>query len=68
MSEKQECPRCGERAGVPIRYGLATPDLAEDGDVVLGGCVVGPDSFTLHCQACRHEWRVPPPGGSRRSR
>lgn len=62
MSDKQPCPRCGERAGVPIRYGLPPPDMAEDDDIVLGGCVVGPDSFTMHCQACGHDWRVLLPG------
>lgn len=49
------CPSCGSREAVEIVYGL--PDLelgrsAERGEVVLGGCVIGPESPEYECRSC----------------
>jgi hypothetical protein len=57
MKTKLVCPQCGERAGVPILYGMPTPDVFDDPDVALGGCVVGPDPDNRSCQSCGHTWQ-----------
>lgn len=54
------CPRCGARAGVPIRYGLPSPgmfDAAARGEIALGGCVIGPDDPNRRCTSCGYSWR-----------
>ena len=60
MSEqKQACPECGERTGVPIVWGLVTEDVFDDPGVAIGGCVVDLDPSTHRCRSCGHEWRIP---------
>lgn len=56
------CPSCGSTKLARIQYGLPPPGAGhdprlEDGSVVLGGCLVGPDSPDLRCRACGHEYR-----------
>ena len=56
------CPRCGS-AGLPIVWGLITPDGLEELErrgqaVVFGGCCVTPDDPTHECAACAYRWRV----------
>jgi len=59
MSEpKQQCPQCGERAGVPILYGMATPETFDDPDIAIGGCIVDHDSPNRRCLSCGHAWRA----------
>jgi len=51
-----KCPHCGERAGVPVQYGLPTrvaAEAAERGVLVLGGCVLTDDDPPRCCTACR---------------
>jgi hypothetical protein len=69
MVRKFICPACKQRTGVDIVYGIPGPDIAdqaERGEIVLGGCVIGPDSPERACKQCHHEWRItrrpPPPG------
>ena len=57
------CPRCGSEDVLPIVYGYPGPELDEEslaGRVVLGGCLVGPDSPEFHCKVCEHDWRTSP--------
>lgn len=49
------CPTCQSSAVVPVVYGLpsgAGREMAESGEVLLGGCGIGPESPRWHCRAC----------------
>jgi hypothetical protein len=49
------CPSCGSRDAIEIVYGLPDVELgraAERGEVVLGECVIGPESPRYECRAC----------------
>lgn len=49
------CPACGSRAALPIAYGYPSPAMWEQelrGEVVLGGCLVGPESPAYECRDC----------------
>lgn len=55
------CPSCGQQAGVPIIWGMPTPEdfgKVESGqwDVVLGGCCLPDPMVTAECQACDARW------------
>jgi hypothetical protein len=54
------CPSCGSTEDMlPIVYGFPTHETmerAKQGRVILGGCVVSPDSPKWHCQRCGTEW------------
>ena len=57
--EPGECPQCG-RPGVPVLYGMPTPDAveaADRGEIALGGCVIEDDHATHVCLADDHRWR-----------
>ena len=44
---RPRCPACGADDVVPVVYGFPSADMldaAERGEIVLGGCVVDPDS------------------------
>lgn len=59
QSEWSSCPACGSGDVLPIVYGLPGPGLrqqAENGEVVLGGCVVSDDSPVWYCNHCGHRW------------
>ncbi len=53
-----KCPQCGSSKIARIMYGL--PDFSsgelkkdiEEGRIVLGGCIVGPDSPRWECKGC----------------
>jgi hypothetical protein len=54
------CPECGAE-GVPIIYGLVTPDWVESEEAargaVLGGCVIEPESPNWACKGpVEHRW------------
>jgi hypothetical protein len=56
------CGACGE-PGTPIAYGYPGPDMmkaAEEGSIVLGGCVVSEDSPRWRCPN-GHSWTDDPP-------
>jgi hypothetical protein len=49
------CPSCGARDAVRILYGYATREMGqaeERGEIVVGGCVVGPESPDYECRTC----------------
>ncbi len=57
------CPGCGQEDSVPLITGMPSSelfDLADQGLVVLGGCVLGPDDPTLACRSCGLEWGSDP--------
>jgi hypothetical protein len=48
-------PRCGSTDAVQIIYGLPDFELgeaAQRGEVLLGGCIVGPESPDYECRNC----------------
>jgi hypothetical protein len=52
---RRRCPRCGALAVVPIVYGMPLPELfemAERGEVLLGGCTIWPDQPERGCVEC----------------
>ena len=54
-----KCPRCHSMDGVPIRYGLPGPEMAEAarlGQIVLGGCGITDDDPIWFCRTCRARW------------
>ncbi len=56
LTELPPCPTCGSRRAVPIVYGYPTSELfevAERGEVRLGGCVIGNESPDYECRDCR---------------
>ena len=57
------CPACGSRAAEPIAYGYPSAQMWEAeqrGEVVLGGCLVGPESPAYECRDCRIPLPWPP--------
>ena len=57
------CPECGKGDPLRIAYGYPGFDMFEAeqrGELLLGGCVIEPDSPTWACRACRHTWGGPP--------
>jgi hypothetical protein len=49
------CPRCGSTDAVEIAYGYPSVEMAEAeerGAIVLGGCLVGPESPDYECRDC----------------
>ncbi len=49
------CPACGSTDAARIVYGLPTVETfeeAERGELILGGCVIGPESPEYQCRAC----------------
>lgn len=48
------CPVCGWNT-LPIIYGLPGPDLRNNPDIVLGGCLIDPMSPDSTCSNC--DWR-----------
>lgn len=58
---KYQCPRCGQKTGVDIFYGMPDPEagtMAERDEIALGGCCIDPDGPERKCTACGHEWRI----------
>jgi hypothetical protein len=55
MQTVPPCPACGASDATPIVYGYPDQELAEAerrGEIVLGGCVIGPESPEFECRAC----------------
>jgi hypothetical protein len=56
--QKQVCPKCQSKHGVPVIFGMPDVELAaraERGEVALGGCCVEP-GINWHCTSCDYEW------------
>ncbi|MGY1840249.1 MULTISPECIES: hypothetical protein [unclassified Modestobacter] len=55
----KSCPSCGREDSVPLVWGLPGPgdfELAEQGLIALGGCMLGPDEPVLTCRSCGLNW------------
>lgn len=55
------CPKCGSTSIASIAYGLVDLDeqlqqRIDAGEIVLGGCVIEPDSKSWRCNDCRHRF------------
>jgi hypothetical protein len=53
------CPACGSRETIEIVYGEPPASLHEAaarGELVIGGCIFGPDSPSWHCCACQNDF------------
>ncbi len=49
------CPACGSRDAVEIAYGYPSFEMSlaeQRGEIVLGGCVIGPESPDYECRNC----------------
>lgn len=58
MDKPERCPECGSERIVEILYGLPASDAgeaSERGEIILGGCLVGPGSPEWGCGACGWE-------------
>jgi hypothetical protein len=58
MRRPRRCPKCHADQVRRIIYGMPSPavwELAEAGQVLLGGCVVESDQPTWRCLACGAE-------------
>lgn len=58
-SENPRCPSCGQE-GMRIQYGM--PAGPPGPGVVLGGCIVDPESPDFVCSTCGTSWRITPQG------
>lgn len=58
MAKPKRCPECGSEKIVRIVYGFPAPEAAqaeERGELLIGGCMIGPGSPRWGCGACRWE-------------
>ena len=61
----EKCPKCGSAKGLPILYGRPTAEAfkaAQEGEVILGGCLIQVGAPLWRCDECGHEWgklRIP---------
>jgi hypothetical protein len=59
MENGNNCPKCGSSEYIPIVYGLPSLEGFEKsrrGEIILGGCCVGPDSKRRVCKKCRYNY------------
>jgi rubredoxin len=57
------CPACRSRHIAAIVRGYPTRETmtaaqADDGEIVLGGCLVADGDADFHCNSCGHEWAL----------
>jgi hypothetical protein len=58
---KNICPACRQKTSVDILHGhpsYETCEMAERGEVALGGCCIDLEGPERKCIACEHEWRI----------
>jgi hypothetical protein len=55
-SRKYICPKCKQKRGVTIMYGM--PPAPPEEDEVFGGCVIEEGQPDRHCLNCEHEWQI----------
>lgn len=51
----KKCPKCKSENLAPIKYGLPGPEMmreAQEGKIILGGCVVSDKSPKWACREC----------------
>jgi hypothetical protein len=56
------CPRCDSKEIARILWGMPAFDedlerALDEGNVVLGGCLISEADPNRHCLACEYEWR-----------
>jgi len=59
MEKNPKCPKCNADKTVPIVYGFPGLEMLESyekGEIMIGGCDIGPDSPKWHCKKCGHQW------------
>jgi hypothetical protein len=52
------CPQCGAEAVRPIVYGYPAPEATrqeDQGEIILGGCVIFEEAPTWRCKRCDAE-------------
>ena len=62
-SSQPTCPECGKGDPLRIVYGYPMFNMFEAeqrGELLLGGCMIEPDSPTWACRDCHHTWGGPP--------
>jgi hypothetical protein len=55
----RNCPQCKSGDPLPIVYGYPGAEAAEaadQGKILLGGCVISDDDPHWQCAVCRHRW------------
>jgi hypothetical protein len=61
IKRKYICPSCKQKTGVEILYGMPSDEgfeMAERGEIVLGGCCWPLDGPERECLSCGHQWRI----------
>jgi hypothetical protein len=53
---KHICPSCGSQNAAQIVYGEPSLNYLDANPVILGGCIVFPDSPTTCCLDCDYRW------------
>lgn len=64
MRRPKRCPACRSERIVEIAYGMPGPEAEASqrrGEIILGGCIVGPDSPEWGCADCGTLIEQPPP-------
>ena len=56
MRVPPKCPKCGEQLR-EIIYGMATEDMFNNPNYVLGGCIIEEDAADYHCLTCDKDFR-----------
>lgn len=57
---RMKCPACGSRNTARIQYGLPDEELfrkMNNKTVILGGCIITPESPDYYCNSCQQEFR-----------
>ena len=63
--EPPKCPKCGSAKALPISYGFPSAETlkaAQEGKIILGGCMIADGAPIWRCDQCGHEWgklRIP---------
>ncbi len=60
-TRKYLCPGCRQKTGVDIVYGYPSGqafEMAERGEITLGGCSIEAEGPERKCTSCGHEWRI----------
>ena len=58
---KYVCPACKQKSGVNILYGMPSHEgveMAERGEIALGGCCIDLEGPERKCVLCGNEWRI----------
>ena len=59
MADDFVCTKCGSKNTVRIVYGYPsqeTLEIAKNGKVVLGGCIISDNDPVWHCNDCSNNW------------